>query len=549
MTTDGVDEGVTVPPPTGTRTRRSLSWRLSVFVASVVTLALTLMVAVSAFAMSRWMTSQIDEDLQGNLHRVSTRMMHAVAGRLDGAALPIPAPSSSGGGAVDPSGVADGSQSGATPDREPQSGAGLQGLDGPGSSEGSLQLISRDGSVTAGVVSDFAVADIGEDDRTTLLQVPADGAGHTVDLGSLGTFRVVSGEVDGGRVVVGQSMSATERTIAMLVAVEGVLALLIAGAAALVGLRWVGREMAPLARVAAVARRIGTRDLQVGRIEPFDRVAPGDARAGSEVGDVGVAFNTMIDNVESALTERVRSERKLRQFVADASHELRTPLASIQGYTQLLQKGSVDEELALSRISSESGRMSGLVEDMLLLARLDAGRELRRGPVDVVPLVVDALSDAHAAGGDHAWSLDLDEDAADTCVVEGDETGIRQVLANLLTNARVHTPAGTHVRVGVHATAGALGGTAEAGVVVIRVADDGPGIPESVRPRIFDRFVRGDTSRTRAGTGSSGLGLSIVVSIVEALDGHVEVETSSEGTAFTVVFPRAGGAQRGRATR
>ena len=549
MTTDGVGEGVTGPPPMGTRTRRSLSWRLSVFVALVVTLALTLMVAVSAFAMSRWMISQIDEDLQGNLHRVSTRMMHAVTGRLDGAALPIPAPSSSGGGAVDPSGVADGSQSGATPDREPQSDAGLQGLDGPGSSEGSLQLVSRDGTVTAGVVSDFAVADIGEDERTTLLQVPADRAGHTVDLGSLGTFRVVSGEVDGGRVVVGQSMSRTERTIAMLVAVEGVLALLIAGAAALVGLRWVGREMAPLARVAAVARRIGTRDLQVGRIEPFDRVAPGDARAGSEVGDVGVAFNTMIDNVESALTERVRSERKLRQFVADASHELRTPLASIQGYTQLLQKGSVDEELALSRISSESGRMSGLVEDMLLLARLDAGRELRREPVDVVPLVVDALSDAHAAGGDHAWSLDLDEDAAQTCVVEGDETGIRQVLANLLTNARVHTPAGTHVRVGVHATAGGVGGTAGAGVVVIRVTDDGLGIPESVRPRIFDRFVRGDSSRTRAGTGSSGLGLSIVVSIVEALDGHVEVETTSEGTAFTVVLPRAGGVQRGRATR
>lgn len=549
MTTDGVGEGVTGPPPMGTRTRRSLSWRLSVFVALVVTLALTLMVAVSAFAMSRWMISQIDEDLQGNLHRVSTRMMHAVTGRLDGAALPIPAPSSSGGGAVDPSGVADGSQSGATPDREPQSDAGLQGLDGPGSSEGSLQLVSRDGTVTAGVVSDFAVADIGEDERTTLLQVPADRAGHTVDLGSLGTFRVVSGEVDGGRVVVGQSMSRTERTIAMLVAVEGVLALLIAGAAALVGLRWVGREMAPLARVAAVARRIGTRDLQVGRIEPFDRVAPGDARAGSEVGDVGVAFNTMIDNVESALTERVRSERKLRQFVADASHELRTPLASIQGYTQLLQKGSVDEELALSRISSESGRMSGLVEDMLLLARLDAGRELRREPVDVVPLVVDALSDAHVAGGDHQWSLDLDEDAAQTCVVEGDETGIRQVLANLLTNARVHTPAGTHVRVGVHATAGGVGGTAGAGVVVIRVTDDGPGIPESVRPRIFDRFVRGDSSRTRAGTGSSGLGLSIVVSIVEALDGHVEVETTSEGTAFTVVLPRAGGVQRGRATR
>ena len=538
---------MTSPAISRSHRRRSLSWRLSAFVALVVTLALALMVAVSGFAMNRWMTSQIDTDLRGNLARVANKEMRSDP--TDSGAQSIPGLQHSDNGETpkwSPDGDRRQSELGA--EGQAQSGSGLQGLTGPGSAEGTLQMVSRSGEVRAGVVSNFSVVEVTESEQVKLLQVPADGNGHTVDLGNLGSYRVVSQGVDGGRVVVGQSLSSTRRTTTMLMLVEGILALVIAGAAALVGLRWVGREMAPLARVAAVARRVGDRDLQAERIEPFDRVPPENAQVGTEVGDVGTALNTMIDNVESALTERARSERKLRQFVADASHELRTPLASIQGYTQLLQKDSVDQDLALSRISSESGRMSGLVEDMLLLARLDAGREMARVPVDVVPLVVDALSDAHAAGSDHSWSLDIDEDAADSCVVEGDEAGIRQVLANLLTNARVHTPAGTRVRVGVHARPGAAatGAGAPSGAeVVVSVADDGPGVPESVRPRVFDRFVRGDASRTRAGTGSSGLGLSIVASIVEALGGRVEVQTSGRGTTFTVVLPQAPDTARG----
>lgn len=487
----------------GRRRRRSLTWRVSAFVAIIVSAALLVMVGVSGLVMTRWMTSSVDSDLQQNLMRMSDRRGGA----------PTPDRSAPSGG--------------------PMSGLGQDGvpsdLRGPGAGQGSLRLVSSGGQVQAGVVVDYEIVQLSEDSQAELLSVAADGRGHTVRLEDVGVFRVAAEDTDTGRVVVGQSLEDMTGTITTLVWVEGVLAVVLAVAVAVAGFGWVRREMRPLARVASTARHIGARDLQSRDIEPFDRVDRADARPGTEVGDVGLALNAMIDNVESALHVRATSERQLRQFVADASHELRTPLASIQGYTQLLQKDSVDTDLALSRITSESQRMSGLVEDMLLLARLDAGRELEAVPVDVVPLVVDALSDAHAAGPGHLWSLDIDEDAAASCVVIGDEAGMRQILANLLANARIHTPEGTHVVVGAHA------GTGE---VRISVADDGPGIPEEVRPIVFNRFVRGDTSRTRSGTGSSGLGLSIVSSLAQAMGGRVDLNTSEDGTTFTVVLPQ-----------
>jgi two-component system OmpR family sensor kinase len=219
---------------------------------------------------------------------------------------------------------------------------------------------------------------------------------------------------------------------------------------------------------------------------------------------------------------------QVRQFVADASHELRTPLAAIRGYAELSRRSRrpVPEEVGhvLRRVESEAQRMTALVEDLLLLARLDAGRPLAHDPVDLTMLVVDAVSDAHAAGPRHDWQLDLPEEPVQ---VIGDPARLHQVLANLLANARTHTPEGTTVTVGVNTTADDA---------LIRVTDTGPGIPAELQPHIFERFARGDSSRSRA-AGSTGLGLSIVDAVVTAHGGKVSVDSVPGRTEFTVRLP------------
>ncbi len=233
---------------------------------------------------------------------------------------------------------------------------------------------------------------------------------------------------------------------------------------------------------------------------------------------MGAALNHMLENVAAALTARQRSETRVRQFVADASHELRTPLASIRGYAELTRRSAEpvppDVAHALGRVESEAIRMTGLVDDLLLLARLDSGRPVQHGPVDLSRLVVDATSDARAAGIDHRWDLDV---PAEPVVVDGDAERLHQVVANLLANARTHTPAGTSVA--VHLTGKPRGGAA------LTVVDDGPGIPADLLPDVFERFARADQSRSRA-AGSTGLGLAIVAAVVEAHGGRVSVESA-----------------------
>jgi len=247
------------------------------------------------------------------------------------------------------------------------------------------------------------------------------------------------------------------------------------------------------------------------------------------VGQVGSALNNLLDSVESALAVRQASEEKVRHFVADASHELRTPLASIRGYAELTRRfgGDLSEDVQhnIGRIESEAMRMTSLVEDLLLLARLDAERELETRDVDLSRLLVDVVGDAHVAGGDHEWGMDLPEEPV---VIRGDEARLQQVFTNLLANARVHTPAGTQVTVELSAPTD--------GHVIARVRDDGPGIPEQLRPALFGRFVRGDASRNRA-TGSTGLGLSIVNAVVQAHHGTVSVASEPGATVFTVQLP------------
>jgi two-component system OmpR family sensor kinase len=221
----------------------------------------------------------------------------------------------------------------------------------------------------------------------------------------------------------------------------------------------------------------------------------------------------------------------MRQFVADASHELRTPLAAIRGYAELTRRSHVqvppDIAHSMSRIESEAARMTTLVEDLLLLARLDAGRPLEATDVDLTALVVDAVSDAHVAGPDHRWQLELTDEPV---TVPGDAQRLQQILANLLSNGRVHTPPGTTVTTSL--------ARSPAGQAVLTIIDNGPGIARDLLPTVFERFARGDSSRSRA-AGSTGLGMAIVSAVVIAHHGTVEVTSRPGRTEFEVRLPGA----------
>ena len=352
-----------------------------------------------------------------------------------------------------------------------------------------------------------------------------------VSLPGLGRYRfaVESDPGSSTAAYIGKPLSILNGRVASVllpIAVVVLLAIVLAGLlAALV----IGRALRPLRRVAAVASNVASLPLERGDVAVPERVPAADTNPHTEVGQVGSALNNLLDSVESALAVRQASEEKVRHFVADASHELRTPLASIRGYAELTRRfgGDLtpDVQHNIGRIESEAQRMTSLVEDLLLLARLDAERELDTSDVDLSRMVVDVVGDAHVAGPDHEWDLSLPEEPV---VVRGDEARLQQVLTNLLANARVHTPSGTKVVVELSAP--------KDGHVLVRVKDDGPGIPEALRPQLFGRFVRGDSSRART-TGSTGLGLSIVSAVVQAHHGTVSVASEPGLTVFTVQLP------------
>ncbi|CAG7650795.1 sensor histidine kinase [Actinacidiphila bryophytorum] len=369
--------------------------------------------------------------------------------------------------------------------------------------------------------------------------VPLDGRPHTLDVPGLGGFRVESARpfADGSTVLVGLSTKGTQDTLSTLLWVEVSVSAAGLVAAGLAGAALMRIALHPLGRVAATATRVSELPLHRGEVALHDRVPDSDTDPRTEVGQVGAALNRMLGHVSSALHARQASETRVRQFVADASHELRTPLASIRGYAELTRRGhesvGPDTRHALGRIESEAARMTTLVEDLLLLARLDAGRPLSPAPTDLSPLVVDAVSDARAAGGGHVWRLDLPDDPA---LVHGDPQRLHQVLTNLLANARTHTPPGTTVTARVAAD--------PSGGVLLQVEDDGPGIPAALQPVVFERFARGDASRARTAdtagsSGSTGLGLAIVQSVVAAHGGSVGLASEPGRTVFTVTLPPA----------
>ena len=373
-----------------------------------------------------------------------------------------------------------------------------------------------------------------------LADVPADGTKSSIVLSGLGHYRVVgyrivAGGTDLGTLVVGVPLHEVDETIIQLVGIAALLSLFAIVGTVFASRSLVVRSLRPLNRVAATAQQVSQLRLDRGEVALAVRVPPQDANPESEAGRVGQAINHMLNNVEEALAARQASETKVRQFVADASHELRNPLAAIRGYAELTRREReqlpTEAAYAMSRVESEAERMSHLVEDMLLLARLDAGPDLDLKPCDLSEIVINAVSDARAAGPDHAWQLSLPHYPV---IAYGDQHRLQQVMANLLANARTHTPPGTQV----HTEVSVSGPQA-----VVTVTDNGPGIPPEVSNRVFERFARGDASRMRtpdAGAGgSTGLGLAIVAAVVEAHHGSVTVNSQPGHTQFTVRLPLA----------
>jgi two-component system, OmpR family, sensor kinase len=324
---------------------------------------------------------------------------------------------------------------------------------------------------------------------------------------------------DSGVTVAAVPLTDAEQTLGRLLLVEG---LVIGGALLLLGVSAffvVRLGLRPLSRIEVTAGQIAAGDLS-------RRVSPANSK--TEVGRLGLALNAMLDRLEQAFAARTASEERLRRFLADASHELRTPLASIRGYAELFRIGAARDpagtENAMRRIEEESKRMGVLVEDLLALARLDEQPERDLEPVDLSALARDAVQDARARAPERAFTLDADGAA----VVSGDVLQLRQLFANLLGNAIVHTPGGTAVDVTVGA---------HDGVVTLTVADHGEGVPEDERELLFDRFWRREGGRER-GRAGAGLGLAIVQGVVHAHHGSIEVrDADGGGAAFVVTLP------------
>ncbi|MDQ2790845.1 MAG: two-component sensor histidine kinase [Pseudonocardiales bacterium] len=403
-------------------------------------------------------------------------------------------------------------------------------LGAPGQSVDTLGARIVDGRVAQGGVLDRngSPEQLNGSEASALAALPADGAPRSLRLGHH-DYRVAAVRAaDGDVLVTGLPLAELDETVTRLVTVEVIVigsALVLTG---VVGAAIVRLTLRPLTRVAGTAGRVAELPLDRGEVALAERVSEADTDPRTEVGQVGLALNRLLGHVGAALEARQASETRLRRFVADASHELRTPLAAIRGYAELTRRSSepVPPDIArmLARVESQTERMTTLVEDLMLLARLDAGRPLGRDPVDLSRLVIDAMSDAHAVSPDHYWQLTAPDEEV---TVTGDTASLAQVVANLLANTRTHTPPGSTVSVTLMPVDGQ---------VSLSVVDDGPGVPPDLLPHVFERFARGDSSRSRA-AGSTGLGLSIVDAVVAAHGGSVDVTSVPGRTAFTVRLP------------
>lgn len=418
-------------------------------------------------------------------------------------------------------------------------------LDAPGQPAAIVfVVVARDRSPVVGyLLKNGACRELPNVDMDQLAAIAGTRRPQTVELEGLGRFRALAAPRPHEKdvIVTGLAMDEVDETMMQMLAMAGIVTLVALIAATTAGAIIIRRALTPLRRVAQTASRVADLPLDRGEVELPLRVPESQTNPYTEVGQLGSALNRMLDHIASALATRQASETRVRQFVADASHELRTPLAAIRGYAELAQRmGSAETDRqavahALGRVVSETDRITGLVEDLLLLARLDSGRPLVRDQVDVSQLAVDAVSDAHVAGPDHVWELDMPDEPV---VVVGDEERLRQVVTNLLANARVHTAVGTVVTTRL---------SVEPDWVEIQVVDNGPGIPPALQQEVFERFVRGDSSRSRKG-GSTGLGLAIASAVVKAHHGAITLDSVPGRTVFTVRLPAAGTSVSGAPT-
>ncbi|MFF0145054.1 two-component system OmpR family sensor kinase [Amycolatopsis sulphurea] len=411
-------------------------------------------------------------------------------------------------------------------------------LDAPGQGAGTVNVQLSGGQlVNGGALSTYGERiTLTSDELAVLQSLPPNGRAYTRALGDRGDYRLTAMQIPGSVVVTGVPLAQMQQTLLTVgLILFGVAAAGVTGAA-FVGAFAVRRTLRPLDRVAATASQVSELPLDRGDVDLSVRVPAPYTDPRTEVGQVGAALNLMLGHISSALEARHSSELRARQFVADASHELRTPLAAIRGYAELAGRGRAlvppDVARSMTRIESEADRMTTLVEDLLLLARLDAGRPLDVAEIDLARLVADAVGDAHVAGPKHHWQLSLPDAPV---LVLGDVQRLHQVLANLLANARVHTPPGTTVVTALTQSAD--------GSAVVTVTDNGPGIPPHLLPEVFERFARGDSSRSRA-AGSTGLGMAIAAAVLVAHHGTIEVHSRPGRTEFAVRLPIAVPAQR-----
>ncbi|HWM15651.1 MAG TPA: ATP-binding protein [Microbacterium sp.] len=396
-------------------------------------------------------------------------------------------------------------------------------------SPGSVLVLRSPSGTTDGayVTADNSVEALTEEQIDSVLDGIAQPDNPNVAIEGLGDYRVAAYQAQNYVGIAGLPLSEVQETITqilttvLLVTAGGLLVL--AAVIAFV----IRASLAPLRAVSDTATRVAAMPLSEGAVSITERVPDEETDEETEIGRVGHALNTLLDHVGASLDERQRNEERMRRFVADASHELRTPLASIRGYSELsLRDPALSEttETSLERIQAQSIRMTGLVEDLLLLARLDEGQELVYGTVDLSRIAIEAIADARPAGPEHHWSLELDENPV---VITGDAPRLHQVVGNLLSNARTHTPAGTDVSLSV---------AREGDQAVLRVHDDGPGVDPGVADELFERFSRADRSRARK-SGGTGLGLSIASAIVTAHGGKLSVRSTPGDTTFEVRLP------------